>query len=153
MKAVSSAEIVGSAQAGLSSVHTVTQNVTDKTGASVKVKIGLIPIGVSIGFYSASSGGTLSEFIPPFLQNLANTISGKTVSPLRVLICLLVLIMGSIIVMVMLNTAIRSGIISLGRNPLAGAALRKGLVDVILAALGILAATFVVVYMILKGGG
>jgi hypothetical protein len=111
MKAVTSAEVVGSAQSSLSSVHTVTQNVTDKTGKTVTVKIGLIPIGVSIGFYSASSGGTLGEFIPPFLQNLANAVSGKAVSPLRVLISLLALILGSITVIVMLNSAIHSSII------------------------------------------
>lgn len=149
MRAVSSAEIVGSAQAGLSTVHTVTQTIDDKTGKAVTVKVGLIPLAVSVGYYSASSGGTLGAFIPPILQNLANTISGKAVSPLRVLISLLTLLLGSITVIVMLNTAIHSGIISLGRNPLAGSALRKGLVDVILAALGVLAVTFVIVYAIL----
>lgn len=149
MKAVTSAEVVGSAEASLNSVHTVTQTVTDKTGKPITVKVGLVPLSVNVGYFSASSGGTLGAFIPPILQNLANTVSGKAVSPLRVLMCLLVLLLGSVTVIVMLNTAIRSGIISLGRNPLAGPALRKGLLDVILAALGILAAAFVIVYVIL----
>jgi len=49
----------------------------------------------------------------------------------------------------MLYAAIRNQIISIGRNPLAQAELRKGLVDVIVAAIGVLIITVVVVYSVL----
>lgn len=151
MKANNSGEIVGVAQSSLDSVSTLTQTVTDKSGSSSTVHIGLIPVAVNVAYFTVGSGGTLSAFVPSFLQDLANAISGKQVSPLRVLDSILILLAGSIIVIVMLNTAIRSGIISIGRNPLAGAALRKGLVDVIVAALGVLLVTLTVVYAVLVG--
>jgi hypothetical protein len=151
MKANDSGEVIGVAQSDLSSVATITQSVTDKSGQTATVHVGLIPVAVNVAYFTSGSGGTLSAFVPAFLQDLANAISGKQVSPLRVLDSILILIAGSIIVIVMLNTAIRSGIISIGRNPLAGAALRKGLVDVIIAALGVLLVTVTVVYAVLVG--
>ena len=150
MKAVSSAEVVGIAQADLSSVQTVTRSVAGNNGKNVNIKIGQLPIAVVVEYYSTSaSTSTASSFVPPFLQSLANQLTGKQVSPLRVLFGMILLIMGFAAVTFMLYVAIRSGIISIGRNPLAEAALRKGLVDVIIAALGVLTVTAVVVYGLL----
>ena len=66
------------------------------------------------------------------------------------LIALLVLVFGFVIVANMLQAAIRSGIIAVGRNPLAKTALRRELVDVCLTALGVLAIAAIVVYIVLK---
>jgi hypothetical protein len=150
MKAISSAEVVGIAQADLASVQTVTRSVAGKDGKQVNIKIGQLPIAVVVEYYSISAAsGTASSFVPPFLQSIANQLTGKQVSPLRVLFGAVLLIMGFAAVTFMLYVAIRSGIISIGRNPLAEAALRKGLVDVIIAALGVLTVTAVVVYGLL----
>lgn len=150
MKASHSAEVVGIAQADLSSVPTVTRNVSGTDGKNISIKIGLLPIAVIVEYYSvASSAGTASSFVPPFLQSLADQLTGKQVSPLRVLFGSALLVMGFAAVTFMLYVAIRSGIISIGRNPLAERALRKGLVDVIIAALGVLTITAVVVYGLL----
>lgn len=150
MKASNSTEVVGIAQANLDSVSTVKRSVAGTNGKDVTIKIGLLPIAVTVEYYSVSSAsGTASSFVPPFLQSLANQLTGKQVSPLRVLFGAALLIMGFAAVTFMLYVAIRSGIISIGRNPLAERALRKGLVDVIIAALGVLTATAVVVYGLL----
>jgi hypothetical protein len=149
MKAAVAGQIIGTAQSALSSVTTSSRSVKDLKGKATTVKAGLIPVAINVGYYSGSASGALSAFVPSFLQDLANTIAGKPVAPARVLFAFLILLLGFITVSVMLNAAIRSGIISLGRNPLAGSALRKGLVDVILAALGILLITGVIVYAIL----
>jgi hypothetical protein len=150
MKAINSAEVVGIAQADLNSVQTVTKSVAGSDGKQVNIKIGLLPIAVIVEYYSVNAAsGTASSFVPPFLQTLANQLTGKQVSPLRVLLGMILLIMGFAAVTFMLYVAIRSGIISIGRNPLAEAALRKGLVDVIIAALGVLTITAVVVYGLL----
>lgn len=150
MKAVSSAEVVGIAQANLTAVPTVTRSVAGTNGKNVQIKIGLLPIAVVVEYYSVTSAtGTASSFVPPFLQSLANQLTGKQVSPLRVLLGAILLIMGFAAVTFMLYVAIRSGIISIGRNPLAERALRKGLVDVIIAALGVLTVTAVIVYGLL----
>ena len=149
MKAVEASNIVGTAQGSLGAVSTVSRTVTDRSGARVTVKVGLVPVAVAVGYYSGAPTSGLSSVVPSVLQNLANAISGKTVSPLRVVICAVIMVLGTAIIIAMLSTAIKSGIISIGRNPLAEKALRKGLMDVVLAAVGILLICGVTVYAVL----
>lgn len=152
MKATTAAATVGVAQASLSSVATVTKSVTGKNGKPVTVKIGLVPLAVNIAYYSATQGvGTTGSWVPPIFQTAANSITGKQVSPTKVLVAALALILGFAICVIMMTTSIRSEIISLGRNPLARATLLRGLVDVLIAACGVLfvslAAAFLVIWI------
>jgi len=150
MKAVEASQIIGTAQANLDSVKTVDQSVTAKDGKKETVQVGLLPVAVNVTYYSASSSkGTISSFVPPFLQSLANTVSGRQVSPLRVLLGTVILLLGFVAVIVMIQTSIRNGLISLGRNPLAQKALRRGLIDIIIAAIGLLVVMTAAVYMVL----
>jgi hypothetical protein len=146
MKATAASEIIGIAQTNLSSVTTVTKSFAGTNGKTVGAKVGLLPIAVNVAYYSAApAGGSISAFVPPFLQSLANSIAGKEVSPLRVLIGAMTLILGFATIVIMLYTGIRNGVISLGRNPLAADALRKGMADILITAVGILMVTGVVV--------
>lgn len=146
MKAIRAGEIVGIAQASLSSVKTVTETFDGTNGEPVAAKVGLLPIAVNVAYYSAAPiGGSLAAFVPPFLQSLANSIAGKAVSPLRVLTGTVALILGFVTIAIMLYAGIRSGVISLGRNPLAADTLRKGMVDILITAVGILVVTGVIV--------
>jgi len=150
MKATTASEIVGTAQASLSSVKTVIKAFATTNGQKVSVKVGLLPVTVAVSYYSASaSEGTIASILPPFLQSIANTLTGKQVSPLRVLLGTCALLLGFVAVTVMLYVAIRSQLISIGRNPLAESAIRKGLVDAIVAAIGVLLITVGVVYGVL----
>lgn len=150
MKAVDAVEIVGTAQADLSSVTTISKTVTDQAGKSRTIKVGLLPIAVNVTFYSAaSSRGALSSFVPDFMQAIADGIAGKPVSALRALLGFAALILGFVLVIVMLKTSISSAAISLGRNPMAQKVLRRGLVDVIIAAFGVLVVTAAIIYAIL----
>jgi len=150
MKSVQAAEVVGTAQANLSSVPLVNQTVTGTDGKTETIKVGLLPIAVNVTYYSAAvQQGIVAAFVPPFLQSLANGIAGRQVSPLRVLLAAIALLLGFGAVTVMLYTSIRSGVISIGRNPLAQAALRKSLVDVVIAAIGLLVITTAIVYIAL----
>jgi hypothetical protein len=56
---------------------------------------------------------------------------------------------GFIIVTVILYSAVRSGVISIGRNPLAYSKLRRGIIDVIIGAIAILILSGVVAYALL----
>jgi hypothetical protein len=155
MKATNAVEIVGTADADLTSVHTITKTVAaqdGKTAKSAAIKVGLLPVAVSISFYSAGSvESTAASLVPPFLQAFADVIAGKSVSPLRVLLVIFVLIAAFGIVAIMLTTSIRTEINSIGRNPLASRALLRSLVDVIVAAIGILLISATVTYFILRG--
>lgn len=146
MKATSSGEVVGTAQQALSSVKTVTEQAQGKDGQRITVHVGKVPVSVNVVYYSAvSSGGSVAAYVPPFLQSLANSLAGKAVSPLRVIIGAVALLLGFFAVSIMLYVGVRSGVISLGRNPLAADALRRGMVDVLIAALGVLIVTGVLV--------
>jgi hypothetical protein len=146
MNATGDTEVVGIAQADLSSIKTVTESFTGSEGTTITAKVGLLPISISVAYYSgASSQSSISAFIPPFLQNLANDIAGKAVSPYRVLVSIVALLLGFITIVTMLYSGVHSGVISLGRNPLAADALRRGMVDVLVTALGILVVTGVIV--------
>jgi len=52
-------------------------------------------------------------------------------------------------VIILLYSAVRSSIISIGRNPLSENAVRKGLLEVGLTVVGVLAFTVIVIYLIL----
>ncbi len=149
MKATLTSEIVGTAQTSLQSVKTVAKNFATTDGKNASVQVGLLPVAINVSYYSATSQSSIAAFLPPFLQSIANTLTGKQVSPLRVLLGTCALVLGFIAVTVMLYVAIRSQLISIGRNPLAESAIRKGLIDAIVAAIGVLIITVGVVYGVL----
>jgi hypothetical protein len=150
MKAISSSEIVGTAQADLATVPSIKQMVKKRDGSSASIHIGRLPVEINVAYYTVSqSQVSPTSYLPPFLQNLANATLGREVSPLRVLVGALALLLGFIAAMVMLYSSVRSNIASIGRNPLAQHALRKGFVDVVIAAIGVLVITVIATYTIL----
>jgi hypothetical protein len=150
MKATDPTEVVGTAQTDLGSVTTGNKTVTGQDGSSQTIKVGLVPVAVNVAYYSTASSSPASSLVPPLLQTIANTVTGRQVSPIRVLLGTAALLFGFITITVMLYISVRSGITSIGRNPLAEGALRKGFFDVFIAAFGVLSITVVLVYVILR---
>jgi len=148
MKAVESSEVVGIAQSSLASSTTTTEHIKDKTGKSTDVKVGVISVQVNVSYYAAPSD-KLSGVVPTFLVNVGSSIAGKDISPLRVLIGFTALLVGFLITGVLLQTAVKSGIISIGRNPLAHDSLRKSLLDVLVTSVGVLLVTVIAFYLVL----
>jgi hypothetical protein len=148
MKAVDSTEIVGTAESNLSASNTITRSITDMVGKTVQVKIGIVAVQVGVSYFAAPQN-KLDAIVPTFLVNLGSSIAGKDVSPLRILIGFLSLLIGFLIAGVMLQAGVRSGIISLGRNPLASGILRRGLVDVLITSVGLMAITVIAFYLVL----
>lgn len=150
MKALTSSEIVGTAETNLAgSGGMLTKTITDVNGKSTTVHIGTVQVQVNVSYYVAPQS-RLSAIVPTFLVNLGSSIAGKDLSPLRVLIGFSSLLIGFLIAGIMLQTAIRSGIISLGRNPLAHSVLRRGLIDVMVTSVSVLLITIAAFYLILK---
>jgi hypothetical protein len=151
MKAIFATEVVGTAQADLSSVTTVKQQVAGLEGNQEQISVGLLPVSVGIGYYSPPGGaGNAASFVPGILQSLANTVAGRPVSPVRVLFATAIMLLGFAIAGMMLNTAIRGGMTSIGRNPLAERVVRQGVREIVVAAIIIIVLTVTVVYLILK---
>lgn len=148
MKATESGAIVGTAQGDLSSADAKDRTITDKDGKQQNIKIGQVPVQVDTVFFASSSDGS-SSFIPSALQGFANTVAGREVSPVRVLIASVLLVLLLVSVVVLLYSSVKSSIISIGRNPLSETAVHKSLLQVGLTVVGLLAFTVVLVYLIL----
>lgn len=147
MRALTSTLVIGTAQANLSSVETNSRTVTDKGGAKQTVRIGAIPIQVDKVFYEAPDDQ--NSYVPPMLQDFANNLAGRPVSPIRVLVAGFLILFVFVTVIVLLYSSVRSSIISIGRNPLSEAAVHKSLWQVGLTIFGVMAFTVIIVYLIL----
>lgn len=147
MKATDNTTIVGTAQSPL--VSSKTEKIKDKSGKEVSVHIGLVTIQVGVAFYNADTGKK-STFIPAFLQSLANNVAGRNVSPIRVLIAGLILLLLFVSITVLLYSAVRSSIISIGRNPLSEQAVRKSLFQVGATVFAVLLFAVALVYVVLR---
>lgn len=147
MKATQSGVIVGIAQSNLSSADTTKQEVADKKGKKKTVEIGLVSVQVDKVFYEAPSDA--NSFLPPVLSDFASSIAGHQVSPIRIMAAALLIALLFIVVTILLYSAVRSSIISIGRNPLSEQAVHKSLLEVGLTVIGVLVFTVIVVYLIL----
>lgn len=146
MKATANGQVVGVAQADFADITTEPRTITDAAGASHTVRIGRLPVRVGVHYYVAPT----SNVLPPFIQNLSNTIAGKPVSLARILVATGLTVVGIASVIVLLYSSTRSGITSIGRNPLAASAIRRGLLQVGVYSLIILVFSLTASYLMLK---
>lgn len=147
MKASDNGVVIGSAQADLSSVKTTTRTIKTTDGHDQTVHVGLIPVQVSVIFYASPTDQ--QTFLPSFLQDFANTVAGRQVSPVRVMIAGTVMLLSFLSIGVLLYASVKSSIISIGRNPLSEASVRKSLVQIGMIVLGILLLGLSAIYLIL----
>jgi len=148
MKALTSTLVIGTAQASLSSVETETRTIRDRQGNDQTVRIGAIPIQIDKVFYNVSQTGQ-SSFVPQALQDFANSIAGRSVSPIRVMIAGFLILFMFVTVAILLYSSVRSSIISIGRNPLSERAVHKSLIQVGLTVCGVMVLTMFIVYLVL----
>lgn len=149
MKAESSGYIVGTAQSDFGDASDVKEvELTTKTGDKQKVKVGIMSVQIGVGYYEHTEEN--KSFLPAFILEIAKSVSGRSdVSPIRVLVSLIVLIVGVLVIAVLVYTSVGSSIISIGRNPLAAGAVHKSLLEVILLAVGVLLFVLVGIYLVL----
>ena len=143
MKATTDGQVVGTAQNTFQS--TATRTIMDRDGKAHTIRLGSVRTQIGIATYQATG----SNFLPPFIQSTANSIAGRPVSLMRVLICSILLMLGFVTVIILVYTATRSAMTSLGRNPLAAHAIRRGLYQTITIALIIVSCTLLGSYLIL----
>lgn len=145
-----STRVVGTAQTDFNGTgEGVTKRTIEVDGANREVAIGQIPVVISVSSYTATDGKQ-KYVVPNWLQNLSNTLAGKAVSPIRVIIAGLILIVSLISITVLLYSAVRNSIISIGRNPLSRSAVFKGLLQVLAITGAIMALTAGAVYLVIS---
>jgi len=147
MRATNSTLVIGSALGDLSTAKKETRTIKDKNGKEVQVHIGSVAMQVDKVFYEAPSDQ--NTYLPPALQDFADGLAGHKVSPVRVVVAALLVVFLFAAVTILLYSAVRSSIISIGRNPLSESAVRKSLMQVGLTVTGIFVFTTIVIYLIL----
>ena len=147
MKATSNTQIVGIAQADLSSASVSERSIKEKDGTEQTIKISLVPTQINISYYVPQE--EKKSIMPKFFQELANSIAGKDVSLMRMVVSALLLLLGIVSIAVLLSASIRSSIISIGRNPLSESAVHKSLLEVGGISIGILLVMLIAIYLIL----
>ncbi len=146
----SSTRVVGTAQADFNGTGDgVTKRTIDDGSSKREVAIGEIPVVISVSSYTATDG-LQSYVVPNWLQHLSNTLAGKAVSPVRIIIAGLILVVAMVSISVLLYSAVRNGIISIGRNPLSKNGVLQGIFAVGGVAIGILAITAVAMYLVIS---
>jgi hypothetical protein len=145
MAATTSGNILGTAQADLDISKSKTKTIQDNAGVSHEVHIGYVPVQIGITFYQETG----SSLLPPFIQDIANTVAGRPVALIRVLLGTTIALFGMVSIAIFIYSSVRSAMLSLGRNPLAAHNIRKSIYQVSVLAVAFLAATLLISYLII----
>src|ERR1700683_292486 len=146
-----STRVIGTAQADFNGTGpgVTSHTITDTAGHSRTVAVGQIPIQINVSSYTSTTGRQ-PYAVPNWLQNLANTLAGKAVSPIRIIVAGLVLLVSLCCVTVLLYAAVRNSIISIVRNALSRSSVLRGLFELLALAGAILALTAGAMYVVIS---
>ncbi len=145
MKATAAGRTIGAAKADAAAAGQ-TATVTTKSGKRTTVNLSTVPISVEVSFFTPPQEKVP---YPLFLQNFADTLAGKPVAVVRVLLAAVIMLMAIVIVAFMLFAAIRGALVSIGRNPLAKTAIYRALVQVIITVIGVLGVAMLCAYLLI----
>ena len=126
-----------------------TTTLKDSTGKeNQKIQLGSIPVTIDIK-RNPNIKSTKAN-LPEPLQRLGQAIAEKEVSPIRMYLSLGITVVSLIAAIAVLYGGVRSGVISIGRNPMSKKTIFKALIQVILTSLLILIVGLFAVYSLLK---
>lgn len=91
-----------------------------------------------------------STAIPEPLRRAGEAIAGKNVTPLRIYAALAIFIASALIATSLLWVGVRSGMISIGRNPLSRHSIIQGLLQVVVVSVFVFAIGVFAVYLLLR---
>jgi len=152
MKATSSDEfVVGKALGGFAGLNDADSRVTlkGKNGDSRNVGLKRIIVDISIAHNPTYTGDRVAG-VPTFLTNLARGITNKPLTALRLYECLAVIIVSLFVAGGVMYSGVRSGMTSVGRNPLAKTSIWRSMIAVVLMAIIVVIIGFIAVYLLLK---
>jgi hypothetical protein len=144
MKATKSGQVVGIATSSASGGEHRT--ITDTHGHKHDILVTRVSLQVTVGHYDVPN----NSLLPAFLRSISNTIAGRDVDVIRVLLALIVLVLGFASVITIVFSSVRSSITAIGRNPMAAVSVRLGLLEVMLIALLVAVVTLVISYLVLR---
>jgi hypothetical protein len=125
-----------------------TAQVSAKNGRQTTVRIGRIDVQFEVSANPAA--GDLIGRLPRILQGLGSTVANKAVSPLRIVVALIILIITLTLSSVLMLGAIRSALTAIGRNPLSRGAVYRGMLQVFGLVGLVIAGGLGTIYLILR---
>lgn len=142
--------VLGKALQGFADTSNAEGRVEVGEGVSkATVAIGRINVDIGVARNPGYSGDSIAG-VPSFLTNIAKAVSNKPVTALRLYACLAVLFFSILIGGGILFAGARSGMLAVGRNPLAKKSIFRNMVTVVLMAMIVVIIGVVAVYLILK---
>lgn len=144
MKATTNTRVIGIAQGDL--INAKEETYTDNKKIKHTVKIGQIPVLVNVSYFFKEPDKTI---IPAAIQNVANSVAGKPVSTLPILVSAAIFIVTIIVVVSIIFAMINSSIISVGRNPMSQSAIYRDIIQLSVLVLVILGVGLISIYLVL----
>lgn len=144
MRATANVRVVGIAQGKMSNIREQKYKATD--GSERTMKVGDVPVLVNVAYYFKEPDKTI---VPVAVQNVANSLAGKEVGTVPIIISGAIFLIMLIIVSSLIYSMIKSSIISVGRNPLSQSAIYRDLVQLSGLVIGILGVGLVTIYLVL----
>jgi hypothetical protein len=149
MESSQGTHVIGVAQTAFNSksAGVTTETVKDKTGKTQQIDLGYIRLSIAIG--TAGNGSTGGGQSVNFLQRLIKSLTGHTISTIRILLSIIVTVMSIITLITLIYASIYGSLISIGRNPLAQGVVLRALGAVMIMAILTISVTSVAVYYLL----
>lgn len=144
MLANGNVRVVGIAQGDMTGRHE--QIIKDIDDNDQKVTIGEVPVLINVAYFFKEPEKSI---IPIALQNVANSLAGREVKPLPIIISGAIFLVTLIVVVSIIFSMIRHSIISIGRNPMSQSAVYRDVIQLSALVVGILAVATVAIYMVL----
>ena len=146
MKATANVRIIGIAQGDMKVTSEGKQEYTDKDGHKQTVQLGQVPTLVNVSYFFKEPEKSV---IPTAIQNVANSLAGRQVSTVPIIISGAIFLVTIIVVMSLIYSMIKSSIISIGRNPMSQAAVYRGIIQLSALVLAILSGGIISIYFVL----
>lgn len=125
-----------------------TTEVKDSANNTQKVNIGRVLADISVS--RNPNYGPPDSGLPEALRKAAESIAGKEVNTARVYIAVIIFVISTIIAGTIMYGGVRSGIISIGRNPLSKKSIIRGMLQVVVFGLIVFILGLFGVYLLLK---
>lgn len=122
--------------------------IKDSGGGEHDIRLGRVMADINIGRNPLLKSEEPN--LPGFLRQASEAIAGKPVNAARVYIGMTIFIITTIVAGSLLYGGVRSGIISIGRNPLSKKQIIRGMMQVVVAGLTIFIIGVFAVYLLLK---
>jgi len=142
--------VIGRALAGFDGKTNIQSTATIKDSAGKTITVAISRIKVSIGVARNPLLKATTPDLPIFLQKATTAIAGKPISAARAYVSIAIFIVSTIIAGSLMYSGIRSGIISIGRNPLSRKSIIRSMFQVILTGMIIFISGIFGVYLLLK---